>query len=57
MLDWLVCDGKLSKIVAHHFRLFVYRKWGWRKRGGKGILRREKRGGEEFHVYHHLSPP
>lgn len=23
MLDWLVCDGKLSKIVAYHFRLCV----------------------------------
>ena len=23
MLHWLVCDGKFSKIVAHHFRLCV----------------------------------
>ena len=23
MLHWLVCDGKLSKIVANHFRLCV----------------------------------
>lgn len=23
MLHWLVCDGKLSKIMANHFRLRV----------------------------------
>lgn len=23
MLHWFVCDGKLSKIVANHFRLCV----------------------------------